>query len=927
MSLDPPPARDGSSVLSAAPLLEGDAAEAVAYRGGHLQIIAAAGSGKTEVVSQRIVSLLEEGLDPTAIVAFTFTERAAASLKTRIEQRASAKLGSDVLDRFNGMFVGTIHSYCFRILQQHVSRYESFDVLDDHRLTAFLTRYGRAIGIRPNIDKGLFRGIAIFGNNVQVLENELIEAAKLKEPFRGIYQRYLDTLEEHRFLTYGQQILRAVQELGKAEVFNEIHGPLRHLIVDEYQDINPAQEELIRLLATKPVHLCVVGDDDQSIYQWRGSDVGNIVTFDTRYETVKSFSITTNRRSRPAIIEAANGFGDSIQGRLPKTMGSYRPESGAAEVVCWQAETEEEQARVIAESVCHFHDEFGHSYRDIAILCRGRVSFEQILLALQDQHVPVQPGGRTLLFSAPDADLFGRTMSWLVGHTWRAGQFNWGDEEAVDLGDLLSRYRALYDLDDRRARRVRQRLLGWKESVVDASAPANLIRDFYALLNDLGVDEWDLSDPWLVNRLGTLGRCSQVLVDYETTKRRSRPDPEDPAKMRGGQDRGEWYYKMLAIYIVNWARGAYEGFEGEENVDLDAVDLTTIHQAKGLEWPIVFVPSLTSRRFPSSMTGAKGDWRIPESLFSTARYEGSENDERRLFYVAMTRARDYLSLSSFARTPKQYQGPSPFLTVVSGGNLPTLSRLSDPPPPEAAHDEEAIVELTFSELAAYGECGLAYRLRQLLAFQPPLVAELGFGKAVHHVMRHVAEFVQSNGHVPDDAELNSILEHEFYLPAANWAGYRGMREDARALVSEYLTRHPDELHKVWEVERPFELHLGEATISGRADVIIDRSGGGADQLEIVDYKTAAQEDAAFDFQLQVYTDAGRREGLAVEGAYVHELKVGERKPVDVTPAAITQAESRVRGLVGDLRGRRFDPSPGERCRRCDVRMLCRHRAG
>jgi DNA helicase-2/ATP-dependent DNA helicase PcrA len=915
----------GVSVSSAAPELGGDARLAVDYRGGHLQIIAAAGSGKTEVVSQRVVSLLEDGVEPSAIVAFTFTERAAASLKTRIEQRAADRIGAEVLDRFNEMFVGTIHSYCFRILQQYVPRYENYDVLDDHRLTAFLTRYDRPIGIRPHVSDGLFKGIGIFGSNVQVIENELIEAKRLKEPFRRVYERYLEILEDHRFLTYGQQIARAVEELRKHHVFQAVHGPLEHLIVDEYQDVNPAQEELIRLLATDPVHLCVVGDDDQSIYQWRGSDVSNIVSFDARYRKVKRFNITKNRRSRPAIVKHANGFGTSIQGRLPKAMGNHRPASGGNEVVCWQADTEQEQARIIAESVRRFHDELGYAYRDIAILCRGRVSFPDILTALQDQHVPVQPGGRTLLFSTPEADLFGRTMCWLVGHKWRSGQFNWGGEDEVDLGDLLARYRALYGLDDRRARRVRQRLLAWKDSVTDASGPANLVRDFYALLNDLGVDEWDLSDPWLVNRLGTLARCSQVLVDYESTKRRSHPDPDDPAKMRGGQDRGEWYYKMLAIYIVNWARGAYEGFEGEENVDLDAVDLTTIHQSKGLEWTIVFVPSLTSRRFPSSMTGTRGDWRVPEKLFSTSRYEGSENDERRLFYVAMTRARDYLSLSTFARIQKA-QSPSPFLTAVSGGSLPLLNALPDPPPPENVHNEEPVVELTFSDLAAYAECGLAYRLRRLLGFQPPLVAELGFGKAVHHVMRHVAEFVQAKGHVPDEAELTAILEQEFYLPAANWAGYREMREDARTLVSSYLTNYPHELHKVWEVERPFELHLGEATISGRADVIIDRSDGAADRLEIVDYKTAAQEDGAFDFQLQVYTDAGRREGLAVEGAYVHELKTGVRKPVDVTPPAIAQAEGRVRGLVADLRGRRFDPRPGTRCRRCDVRLLCRHRA-
>lgn len=699
------------------PVLSEDAKEAVSHREGHLQIIAAAGSGKTEVVSQRVASLLAEGVDPSSIVAFTFTERAASSLKARIERRATGRIGDEVLNRLNGMFVGTIHAYCFRILQQYVPRYENFDVLDDHRLTAFLTRYDKTIEIRPHVHSKLFEGIRIFGRNVQVVENELISVGGLKEPFRGVYERYLDLLEEHRFLTYGQQITRAVEELKKPEVFDAIHGPLRHLIVDEYQDINPAQETLIRLLATDPVHLCVVGDDDQSIYQWRGSDVSNIVSFKARYEKVREFSITTNRRSRPKIVAHANGFGASIQGRLPKEMEEHRRPSGTPEVVCWQGETEADQARVIASSIRRFHDEHGYAYRDMAVLCRGRVSFEAILTALEHEHVPVQPGGRTLLFSTPEADLFGRTMCWLVEHKWRAGQFGWSREEEVDLGDLLARYRTLYGLHDQRARSVRKRLLAWRDSVTDASKPAHLVGEFYALLGELGVDQWDLSDAWLVNRLGTLARCSQVLVDYESTKRRPRPDRNEPGKMRGGQDRGEWYYKMLAIYMVNWARGAYEGFEGEENIDLDAVDVTTVHQSKGLEWPIVFVPSLTSKRFPSSRTGERGQWLVPEGLFSASRYEGSENDERRLFYVAMTRARDYLSLSTFARIQRT-QPPSPFLTAVSRGRLPTLQVLPDPPAPERTEDEVPVIEITFSDLAAYRECGFAYRLRRLLGDLP-----------------------------------------------------------------------------------------------------------------------------------------------------------------------------------------------------------------
>lgn len=121
-----------------APTLEGDALRAVQHRGSHLQIIAAAGSGKTEVVSQRVASLLADGVSPRSIVVFTFTERAAEELRERIELRAEQRIGIGALDQINGLFVGTIHAYCFRLLQQHVPRYETYDVLDENQLTALI---------------------------------------------------------------------------------------------------------------------------------------------------------------------------------------------------------------------------------------------------------------------------------------------------------------------------------------------------------------------------------------------------------------------------------------------------------------------------------------------------------------------------------------------------------------------------------------------------------------------------------------------------------------------------------------------------------------------------------------------------------------------------------------------------------------------
>jgi len=912
-----------STVVEPTPKLEGDAAAAASYRGGHLQIIASAGSGKTEVVAQRVASLLHEEVPPDGIVAFTFTERAARSLKTRIEKRVAAQMGSEVLDRLNGMFVGTIHSYCFRVLQLYVPKYETFDVLDDNRLTAFLSRRAKALGVEQ-LEGNHFGSIAAFMASLQVIENEPLRTEDLEDPFREVYERYLTDLEDHRFLTYGQIVLRCVRELQNQRVLGSVRKHLLHLIVDEYQDVNPAQEDLIARLATTPVHLCVVGDDDQSIYQWRGADVQNIVGFDQRYTDVRSFRIERNRRSRPSIILAANLVGERIEGRLPKTMVEHRLASDQPEVLCWSAETEDEEAAIIARAVKSAHDDHGHRYKDIAILCRGRVSFPAILEALKFQAVPVQPGGRTHLFNQDDADLFGRTICWLVDHNWRKGQYGWSDEQ-VSLPDLLGRYRMLYELtpDDEKA--LSARLIEWKSGVADEAHRANLVGEYYLILSAVRVENWDLSDHLRVNRLGTIARCTQVLADYESVRRRSRPDHATPGQMVGGIDRGKWHYAWLAIYIQNWAKGSFEDFEGEEDVALDAVDVTTIHQAKGLEWPLVFVPSLTASRFPTKRMGQPRKWHIPGHLFHAPRYEGSLNDERRLFYVAMTRARDRLSLSTFERI-KNRQTPSPFLDEVGLLVQDVIGDLPDPPVPDRATEEQELLEATFSDLATYKECGLAYRLRRQIGFQPPLAPELGYGRAVHHVLRRLADHVRHYHRKPTPKELDRLFDDEFYLPAANKPAYAEMRKRARDLVDRYVDEWESDLHRTWEVERPFELHLGNATVSGRADVILDEADGGPPRLTIVDYKTAADTHESHDFQLQVYTDAGRREGLDVDRAFVHDLREGKRFAVPVDAPHVHTAEDLVREVVNGMRHRSYVAKPGKVCSRCDVKAICKHRA-
>ena len=337
---------------------------------------------------------------------------------------------------------------------------------------------------------------------------------------------------------------------------------------------------------------------------------------------------------------------------------------------------------------------------------------------------------------------------------------------------------------------------------------------------------------------------------------------------------------------------------------------------------MVLVPSMTAGRFPSSRTGRAQPWLVPRERFNAARYEGSDADERRLFYVALTRARDWLSVSRHARVTKQAVRPSPYYRELTDLEV-APEDIHLPPIGDLGGGEDEPISVTCSQLAAFMDCAMAFRLRELIGFQPRLATELGYGKAVHHIMRAVAEATKAYGQVPTDVEIDALLDNSFFLPTANKPAHQQLKEAARRLVTTYTDKHEADLHRVWETERPFELHLDGVIVTGRADVILDREDGVPTALAIVDYKTSTSGDVAdHALQLQVYADAGRREGLDIRAAYVHDLKAASRVPVQVDAAAVSAAEAAVAEAAVRMRARDYRPNPGARCRRCEVRTVC-----
>ena len=573
----------------------------------------------------------------------------------------------------------------------------------------------------------------------------------------------------------------------------------------------------------------------------------------------------------------------------------------------------------------------GYRYRDIGILLRSvRTSSTPFVTVFRKRGIPFRCVGRTGLFLQHEPQLLGRTYAWLSDNSWKETRFG-GEAAPVSEPDLARDYADLFGLSSADKTRLKRHLETWYEETHDENHRANLVGDYNLLLGLLQVHTWNLSDPVQEARMGSLARFSELLADFENVTRRARRVEENGRPLyRAGNNRGIWFYTRLFVYIQHYALEAYEAFEGEREFDLDAVDLATVHQAKGLEWSVVFVPCMVEGRFPPHAMGHEQNWLLPETVFpkeTRKRYEGSETDERRLFYVAMTRSRDMLYVSSFEKIHNR-RNPSRFLQDVASDALPKNRSL--PLPPQFKPDRvvpEKRPTLAFSDLVAYQNCPLGYRLSSLMGFQPQLVDELGYGRAVHHILRQIAEHVRQTGRQPTSKQLATILDKDLYLPFAHQEAFDVLSSEALGLIQRYLEEYSEDLRRVWQTERPFELHLDIASLTGRADVILDYEGGQPGAMAIVDYKTAVDNtrDEMYSFQLAIYAAAGQAEEINVRAAYLHNLHDGTRIPVATDMQATVSARQKASELIHSIASGDFSAKPHkDKCRNCDTRFVCKH---
>lgn len=620
--------------------------QAVQHTEGPLLILAGAGSGKTKVLTVRIAHLLAQGVNPYEILAITFTNKAAKEMKSRVES-----LVGDVANR---IWLSTFHSFCAKFLRFELDNFlgynSNFTIYDTSDSQAVIKAALKAL----NLDDKYYPVGAMIGA-ISDAKNKLLFASDFRKQARDFYQQkvadvyeyYERELRKNNALDFDDLLLVAVKLLQSNEaVLDKYSKRFRYVMIDEYQDTNHAQYLLAKLLASHWKNIAVVGDADQSIYAWRGADIQNILDFEKDYPNCTSIKLEQNYRSTKIILDAANAVIENNEGRPKKNLWTDKTEG--AKIQHFTAQSEHEEAAFIGDTIAKKHDIHGVPYGDMAILYRTNAQSRVLEEALIKRALPYTMVGGTKFY------------------------------DRKEIKDVLAYLRVLYnpfdDLSLLRIINVPKRSIGATTvAKLQDYARANGTSLFMTLtqlhlvdtikgktkekLEEFGILIFtlvaEMEDKTVLDILESILDRTGYLAQLEEST-----DPQDQAR---AENIGELLSVAKDFQDTN-PTGTVEDFLEQVALvnDVDSfeqeeskVTLMTLHAAKGLEFPIVFLGGLEEGLFPHSRT-----------LMNPKEIE----EERRLAYVGITRAEKELYISNattrtvFGRTSSYL--PSRFIDEI-----------------------------------------------------------------------------------------------------------------------------------------------------------------------------------------------------------------------------------------------------------------------
>ena len=749
-----------------------------------------------------------------------------------------------------------------------------------------------------------------------------------------------DSMSADGYMDFSFAIYLAVQELKKIEKKEGSYiEKFKYLFVDEYQDINPIQEEFIKTLSEFLDMLFVVGDDDQSIYGWRGANVQNILTFKDRYKDVKIHKLLVNFRSTKAIVETANSFVQKTIPfeRLPKEI-KYHQNGNIQDLRNLWFQAREDEAKWVAQRIKSLigttYIEYnsdgteksrrGLTYSDFAVLIRSIRSQKdenkdvQFVNAMRELDIPVKTSGEGGIFDRPYAQCILEIMELLRDGTG----VNRTDAEKCFVESVLPIFP---DADKNKYFNVLQE---WYSNIYTPATsarrkvyPQNFLHQLVDALNLRMVrDETALRD---------LGLFSDIIKDVEQTY---------------VSIDSEWRYREMLNFLQNIAQN-YELDSVDYISKVDAVNVSTIHKVKGLEYPVVFVVDLVNQRFP----GKKGQYSgiLPKELMGNAidrgAYGNRLEDEARLFYTAITRAERLLYLTGSEIHPglKNKKKPSVFTAELNHPDMRkdmTIDELADKIEPIPRFDDNEL-PTDFSSVKSYLKCPFMYKLQNIYGYNAAVPELFGFGQTTHTILERLHQKYKDR--IPTEKEIFDMVEDTFMLkhvfPSNDPVNRPGSYERAKMLVHEimkkYVNTYSDDFCRIRQDEARFELLVDEALITGSIDLLLkEDEAQNIDAAEVIDFKSMEMSDKLEEFdwremslQVQLYSRAAKEViGENVETGYVHTLKDNNRVKVPVDELSVKNAIGAIEWAVKGILQEDFPMRAcSANCTECDYRALCR----
>lgn len=982
---------------------------AVEYGTGSLLIIAGAGTGKTTVITERIKWLIAEGLAKTSeILALTFTEKASREMEERVDQ--ALPYG------YTDLWISTFHSFCDRVLRAEavqigldpgyrlMTEAETIQFITAH-LYEFDLKYFRPLGNPTKFIRGILQHFSRLQDE-DVSPDQYLRWTKSQRPktkdqteesqkyleLAKAYERYEKLKLKDSLMDYGDLISQTLRLFRQRKhVLQKYRAGFKHILVDEFQDTNIAQYELIKLLAppkSKP-SLTVVGDDSQSIYKFRGAAVSNLLQFMDDYTCAKQVVLVKNYRSSQTILDHAyrlikHNEPDTLEVRLglDKNLSAVRKVENSRLQFLFDDRVENE-AELVAEKIQELQTSSTlrstpYAFSDFAILVRANNHAEPFTRALARYGIPFQFLGPGRLFRQPEVKeliaylkvlynfednvAFYRVLSMdLFGLSGRdlAALVNFAKKQNISLFEAAEKI-AGRDLG-------KDTFSGDKNLSLPSAAAPRL-----GSFSEKGHEKISFLVKMIHRHLDLVPRQSagQILYYFlddsgllkilaETKSTEKEKEVQNIAKFFDRLKTYEAEHEDAGLNaVVDWLSLAIDLGESPLSSNTDwaeenKVNLLTVHSAKGLEFPIVFLVNLVSERFPTRER--REQIPIPDELIKEILPAGNfhEQEERRLFYVGMTRARDHLFLTAakYYGEGKREKKISPFVAEALGkervGLLgdqvirtteKQLSFLDWQKPvasdPGVTKNDELttknfvpITYLSFSQIDTFDTCPRQYRFKYFQRIPVPSSAAASFGTSIHLALRNFYQSVR-DGQKPSEKDLLSFLSKNWKKEGfTSRAEEQNIKKEGQRMLAAYYSREGKSARVPLSLEQVFVIKVSPSLkVGGKIDRVDPVTGG----IEIWDYKTGRvmdQKEIDKSLQMSVYALAASDPGVygkkseKITLSY-YFLSSGEKKSTQRSDAQLKETKKEIIAKAQKIAQSDFLPTPGLWCHWCDFKFLC-----